>query len=162
AGKLVYVANGAGNSVATFAIDAHTGGLTRVATTPFSAEPWAVAIDPAGRVAYVANNYRGDVARQVSAHPLHRTGAPGAPAGAAPRAARCRRGRAWWRSPSIPRAPSRTWRARAPTTCGAIRSTRAAGRSSPRVSWWSPADPRPSPRPPPSSSPLVLVSADHA
>jgi 6-phosphogluconolactonase len=68
AGKFAYVANwGEGDtagSVSAYAIDATTGALTLTETTqapcksppsPGSCAPWAIAVDPAGRFAYVAN-----------------------------------------------------------------------------------------------------------
>jgi 6-phosphogluconolactonase len=53
----VYVTNDGSASVSAFAINASTGALTQVKGSPFAAgpEPWGVAVDPAGKFAYVTN-----------------------------------------------------------------------------------------------------------
>ena len=71
-GKFAYVANQSTDDVSAFAIDATTGVLSKVLCTAapgcssgsnFRAvdHPTSVAIDPSGRVAYVANQVSGDV-----------------------------------------------------------------------------------------------------
>jgi YVTN family beta-propeller protein len=66
-GKFAYVANfgssGVPGNISAYAIDAGTGALSEITGSPFAAGtlPVAVAVDPSGRFAYVANNLSGDV-----------------------------------------------------------------------------------------------------
>jgi 6-phosphogluconolactonase (cycloisomerase 2 family) len=67
-GKFLYVANfGVSNftsTVSAYTIDPMTGFLTAISGSPFTAgvNPIAVAVDPSGRFAYLANNGGGNVA----------------------------------------------------------------------------------------------------
>lgn len=56
--EFVYVTNHGSNNVSAYAINASTGALTQVQGSPFAADygSYAVAIDPNGKYAYVANN----------------------------------------------------------------------------------------------------------
>jgi len=62
AGRRLYVANFGSKDISAFAIDAATGALTAVPGSPFPVPqpppfmlfPWAIAIDPSGRAAFVA------------------------------------------------------------------------------------------------------------
>jgi 6-phosphogluconolactonase len=58
-----FVANGAANDVAAFAIDAKTGALTPIAGSPFAAGTGVVGVmvDPSGQFVYTANNVPNDV-----------------------------------------------------------------------------------------------------
>jgi 6-phosphogluconolactonase len=59
--EFAYVANRYSNNVSAYAIDPSTGALTQVKGSPFAADygSYAVAIDPTGRFAYVANDGTG-------------------------------------------------------------------------------------------------------
>ena len=67
-GKFVYVANsgalgGNGPSLAAFSINANTGALTLLSTSPLTpgSNPQAVVIDPSGKFAFVAHQGAGNV-----------------------------------------------------------------------------------------------------
>jgi YVTN family beta-propeller protein len=55
--RFLYAANGGtDNSVSSYSIDNSTGAPTLVGTTAAGTQPYGIAVDPAGRFAYVANN----------------------------------------------------------------------------------------------------------
>jgi 6-phosphogluconolactonase (cycloisomerase 2 family) len=68
-GKYAYVTNEGINTVAAFSIDAATGALTSVGSTPTQAGPLGVAVDPAGKFVYVAE----PGARTVSSYAVNPT-----------------------------------------------------------------------------------------
>ena len=54
--RFAYVANGDGDNVTTFRIDAATGALTEVGSEVLAGDgPFSVTVDPSGRFAYVAS-----------------------------------------------------------------------------------------------------------
>jgi 6-phosphogluconolactonase len=66
AGKFVYVATanatpGSAGSVSMYAINATTGALASIGTIPAGTDPVSVAVDPAGKFAYVTNSGSNDV-----------------------------------------------------------------------------------------------------
>ena len=65
-GKFVYVANfngtpGSAGNVSMYTINGTTGALTSVGTIPAGIQPASVAVDPAGKFAYVTNSGSNDV-----------------------------------------------------------------------------------------------------
>lgn len=68
-----YVANSASNSVSAYTINASTGALSEVADSPFTAGigPTSVAVDPAGRFAYVANGNSGNFTDTISVYTIN-------------------------------------------------------------------------------------------
>lgn len=68
-GKYAYVTNEGINTVAAFSIDAATGALTSVGSTPTKAGPLGVAVDPAGKFVYVAEA----LAEKVSSYAVNPT-----------------------------------------------------------------------------------------
>jgi 6-phosphogluconolactonase (cycloisomerase 2 family) len=61
--KFAYVADGLGNAVSAYTVNATSGALTQITGSPFSAGigPVSVSVDPTGRFAYVANANDNDV-----------------------------------------------------------------------------------------------------
>ena len=55
--RFAYVANRGSNNISAYSVDATTGALTTIAGSPFAAGklPIAIAVDPTGSYAYVAN-----------------------------------------------------------------------------------------------------------
>ncbi|MBK8027117.1 MAG: lactonase family protein [Chloroflexi bacterium] len=86
-GRFLYTSNRGHDSIAVFAIDAETGGLTRLTVTPAGGKtPRDFAIDPTGRCLIVAHQNSDSLATFLidpgdrDAHP-HRRACRGAPAG---------------------------------------------------------------------------------
>jgi 6-phosphogluconolactonase (cycloisomerase 2 family) len=69
AGGFLYVVNGTTNTVAVLAINASTGALSASSSASTGTSPYAIAIDPSGAVAYVAN--AGTGAGSLSAYTIN-------------------------------------------------------------------------------------------
>lgn len=75
-GAFMYVANQSAGSVSAYVINTQSGALTEVQGSPFAAgsSPWQVAIDPAGKFAYVANLGSSSSSSNVSAYTINPSG----------------------------------------------------------------------------------------
>ena len=86
-GKFAYVANSSGGAspggVSAYTIDATTGALTAVPTSPFAAgpNPNSVVVDPSGRFAFIANRNSGKPSGSVSAFTVNAASGALAPIG---------------------------------------------------------------------------------
>src|SRR5713101_2966451 len=72
-GKFAYVANINSKNVSMYTINATTGALTSIGTIAAELSPSAVAVDPSGRFAYVANGGEFDVFGSVSMYTINAT-----------------------------------------------------------------------------------------
>ena len=79
--EFVYVTNFTSNTVSAFTLNTTSGVVAGVGGFPAGAEPGAVAVDPSGKFAYVANNVGINLPGSVSAYSIGATGALTAVAG---------------------------------------------------------------------------------